>query len=148
MLSPRSRTRFLLLLPLSLRSGTYRRLFTTCSQGFEPFYCLLKMSSPIRFLAALAILYSHFQSAEALLNNCYSPSGVQNFKLFACQPDSTSSSCCAPGDICYSNGLCAPGPTEPTGITPFFLNGCTDTSFAAPNCIPNCLTSEPISPAQ
>ncbi|KAE9368765.1 hypothetical protein N431DRAFT_547673 [Stipitochalara longipes BDJ] len=98
------------------------------------------MSLHIRVVAALTLIYSQIQSAEAILNNCYDPSGVQDFKLFACQPKAASSSCCKAGDICYSNGLCAPGPTEPTGITPFFLDGCTDTSFAAPNCIPSCLT--------
>jgi hypothetical protein len=117
-------------------------IYDLSSKVFEPFNCLLKMSLPIRIVATLAIIYSQFQPAEALLETCYNAAGVPDFQIFPCQPKATESSCCKAGDICYSNGLCAPGPTEPTGITPYFLNGCTNTSFSAPDCIPSCLTSE------
>jgi hypothetical protein len=137
---PRSRS----FVPLALLfeglapNAIHLRLF---HEVFE-FSSSIKMFSHLRLIAALAVVCSHIQFTEALLNNCLGPSGVQDFGLFACSPEASESACCPPGNICYSNGLCAPGPTQVTGITPFFLDGCTDKSFTAPACIPNCLTSE------
>ncbi len=92
-------------------------------------------------LARFAILFAQLNSINALLNTCFSPLGGPNFKLFACQPEAKVSSCCSPADLCYSNGLCAPGPDSPnlTYYTPFFASGCTDSTWPSPACVPNCL---------
>jgi hypothetical protein len=147
----------------------------------------------VRIGSAFVIVFSRVQYVEALLNTCFGRSGVQNTEFFACQPDTTESTCCLAGDIvriiglfeffvpifwvtlssshvpqyilkeplslfssptfyeatadspifqCYTNGLCAPGPTENgTILTPFFVHGCTNPSFTAPACVPNCYSS-------
>ncbi|KAE9370928.1 hypothetical protein N431DRAFT_492923 [Stipitochalara longipes BDJ] len=95
----------------------------------------------VRICAAFMIIFSHIAYVEALQNVCFGRTDVQNTEFFACQPDATESSCCLAGDIRYSNGLCAPGPTESVGLTPFFAHGCTDANFTTPICVPNCIPS-------
>jgi hypothetical protein len=143
---PGPRLSLLFLAPSPPRLGTQRQLFSTDITNLVISLrsnSSSKMSLHLRLVAILAIVCSHIQYGDALLTNCYAPSGAQDFRMFACQPQASESSCCFPGDVCYSNGLCVPGPTE-TGpfLTSYYLNGCTDTSFAPPNCVPNCLTSE------
>ncbi|PMD61650.1 uncharacterized protein K444DRAFT_611890 [Hyaloscypha bicolor E] len=99
------------------------------------------MSLHLRLIAVLAIVSSQIQYGQALLNNCFDVTGAQNFDRFACQPNAAQSACCYAGDLCYSSGLCAPGPTTKTGYTPFYVDGCTNSSFSAPACVPNCVKS-------
>jgi hypothetical protein len=88
-------------------------------------------------LAVFTFALPHVYAADPI---CYGQQGVQNDKMFSCQPSAPESACCAPGDICYSNGLCAPGPTESQNVdTPFFWNGCTDPSA----CFSACFNRKP-----
>jgi hypothetical protein len=90
----------------------------------------------IRSLAVCVILVSRVYAQEPI---CYGQEGVQSDTIFACQPNAAESACCSPGDICYSNGLCAPGPTgNKDNITPFFWDGCTDSTFKSPECFSAC----------
>lgn len=73
---------------------------------------------------------------------CYSIAGVEVDSLFSCNPSAENSACCSPGDICYSNGLCAPSQESidagAATITPFFWDGCTDPTFEDSSCFPEC----------
>ncbi|KIN08371.1 hypothetical protein OIDMADRAFT_175182 [Oidiodendron maius Zn] len=87
-------------------------------------------------LAVFVIVFSLVSAQDPI---CYGQQGVENDKMFSCQPTAAESACCAPGDICYSSGLCAPGPTENQDtVTPFFWNGCTDPSFTSSACFSSC----------
>src|SRR4051794_36721164 len=93
--------------------------------------------SYLRILTILSVIFSQ-PYAQADSSVCYGRSGVQEDDLFSCQPDAVDAACCAAGNICYSNGLCAPGPTSEPGITPFFWNGCTDANYNSSSCFSGC----------
>ena len=96
---------------------------------------------PQILFAVFIVAVSHVYAQDPV---CYGQQGVQTDKMFSCQPAAAESSCCAPGDICYSNGLCAPGPTENQDTaTPFFWNGCTDPSFTSSACFSACFHCRP-----
>ncbi|EXJ53731.1 uncharacterized protein A1O5_12980 [Cladophialophora psammophila CBS 110553] len=79
-------------------------------------------------------------SPATLAETCYNNIGNQDTGFVACDPNAESSACCSPGDICYSNGLCQPGPEQPNkGITPYYVDGCTDPSWNSPVCMAKCL---------
>jgi hypothetical protein len=91
----------------------------------------------------LTFLIAAFLSiANAQDPACYSIAGVEVDGLFSCNPSAENSVCCSPGDICYSNGLCAPSQeyinAGAAPITPFFWNGCTDPTFQDSSCFPEC----------
>ena len=91
--------------------------------------------SDLRALAVSALMLSQVFANPI----CFGNEGVQTSSFFSCQPDASESACCAPGDICYSNGLCSPGPTENQDTaTPFFWNGCTNATFEIPECFSAC----------
>ncbi|KFY28661.1 hypothetical protein V493_02816 [Pseudogymnoascus sp. VKM F-4281 (FW-2241)] len=75
---------------------------------------------------------------------CYGPKGLQSEKYYPCEPNAEISACCAPGDICFSNGLCAPSADtiakHPPNffVSPFFWNGCSDPTFKDPRCFSAC----------
>jgi hypothetical protein len=99
----------------------------------------LSMWSSPRILTKCTILFSRAHAQSPI---CYGRSGVQTNNFFACQPAAAESACCFPGDICYSNGLCAPGPSEKSGITPFVWNGCTDPTYTSSACFAACYNGE------
>ncbi|OQU98234.1 hypothetical protein CLAIMM_04050 [Cladophialophora immunda] len=79
-------------------------------------------------------------SPATLAATCYNSIGNQDTSLVACDPNAESSACCSPGDMCYSNGLCQPGPEQPNkGLTPYYVDGCTDPSWNSPVCMAQCL---------
>ncbi|KAH8602360.1 hypothetical protein B0O99DRAFT_680489 [Bisporella sp. PMI_857] len=97
-------------------------------------------SSPIKAFTTFAIFSSSINGITA--QTCFGHDGNQATTSFVCQPDAEVSSCCMPGDICYSNGLCKPTIKEKvdTALTAFFNFGCTDPTFNSTSCMSqNCL---------
>ncbi|KFY32920.1 hypothetical protein V495_08607 [Pseudogymnoascus sp. VKM F-4514 (FW-929)] len=97
----------------------------------------------------LCLLLSQVSPAQSAV--CYDSSGLASGPeskkpFFPCESDAGVTSCCEPGDICFSNGLCSPGPalkaSHPPGfyITTFFWNACTDPSFQDPKCFTGCFS--------
>ncbi|KAF2083940.1 hypothetical protein K490DRAFT_69272 [Saccharata proteae CBS 121410] len=73
---------------------------------------------------------------------CYYPNGVQS-NASPCFPDQPVSACCGPGFICYSDGLCAPGPEDRrTYQYKIYRSGCTDRSWNSSSCPSVCLGTD------
>jgi hypothetical protein len=100
------------------------------------------MASTLRAVIIIACLLSQVQ--KALSKICYESTGLESKQYFDCDPGAQVSSCCRPGDICYSNGLCTPGPTEDQGVTPFYWHGCSDPTFKDPSCFSACFPGRSI----
>ena len=89
-------------------------------------------------LILLVLLTTGSQNAIANAT-CWSIGGYQDDNWLVCDPDAEVSGCCVAGNTCYSNGLCGARPEDypnQTLFTPFYLNGCTDSSFDDPACAP------------
>ncbi|KAF2263884.1 hypothetical protein CC78DRAFT_262699 [Lojkania enalia] len=72
-------------------------------------------------------------------STCYYPSGLEN-KGSPCDSDSEISSCCGPGFVCLSNGLCLPGPELKQEYRyEFYRSGCTDASWNSTQCPQYCI---------
>ncbi|ELR02184.1 hypothetical protein VC83_07817 [Pseudogymnoascus destructans] len=95
-----------------------------------------------RAVVVLACLLSQVPGAQSTI--CYDTTGLPNTNYYPCEPDATISSCCAAGDVCYSNGLCSPSQARkdahPKGtfITDFYRDSCSDPSFKDPKCLSQC----------
>ena len=75
---------------------------------------------------------------------CYSSSDAVATGAVPCNPQAESSTCCMPTDICYSNGLCAPGPGLPNGgDTPYYTGSCTDRSWSNDTDCPSICNNQP-----
>ena len=61
-------------------------------------------------------------------STCYTDNGDIAFNQGPCNPDNIESLCCASGEICLSNGLCA------TDYGSFYAGSCTDKQFKASTC--------------
>jgi len=94
------------------------------------------MTVPSWFLCGLVLASSQIRRVSSA-SICYDRSGTQDEK-HPCNPSAENSACCAPGEICYSRGLCTPGPQLGAGRTPFFTSSCTDPSWNASACVSNC----------
>ncbi|KFX98227.1 hypothetical protein O988_04457 [Pseudogymnoascus sp. VKM F-3808] len=97
----------------------------------------------------LCLLLSQVSPAQSAV--CYDSSGLASGPeskkpFFPCESDAGVTSCCEPGDICFSNGLCSPGPALKASHEPgfyqtsFFWNACTDPSFQDPKCFTGCFS--------
>ncbi|KFY84888.1 hypothetical protein V500_08910 [Pseudogymnoascus sp. VKM F-4518 (FW-2643)] len=104
------------------------------------------LSVPISLRAI--VLFSYLLSQVPLVQStiCYDTTGLQSEKYYPCEPDAEVSSCCSPGDICFSNGLCAPSPASKAShpkdfyVTPFYWNSCSDPTYKDPKCFSACFT--------
>ncbi|KFY35622.1 hypothetical protein V494_05743 [Pseudogymnoascus sp. VKM F-4513 (FW-928)] len=96
------------------------------------------MASTLRAVTIVACLLSQVQHVQSKL--CYESNGFESETYYDCQPDAKVSACCRPGDICYSNGLCHPGPDAEQGITDWYWHGCTDPTFQDPSCFSACFS--------
>ncbi|KFY51032.1 hypothetical protein V496_08993 [Pseudogymnoascus sp. VKM F-4515 (FW-2607)] len=94
------------------------------------------MASTLRAVTIVACLLSQVQHVQSKI--CYESNGFESETYYDCAPDADVSACCRPGEICYSNGLCHPGPEIEQGITPWFWHGCTDPTFQDPSCFSAC----------
>ncbi|OBT38521.1 hypothetical protein VE00_11085 [Pseudogymnoascus sp. WSF 3629] len=94
------------------------------------------MASTLRAVTIVACLLSQVQYVQSKI--CYESNGFESTSYYDCQPDAAVSACCRPGDICYTNGLCHPGPDVQQGITPWYWHGCTDPTFRDPSCFSAC----------
>jgi hypothetical protein len=84
------------------------------------------------FHGAFLLLWSLY-AVRSAAQVCYNQQGVENPNLVPCNEGG---GCCAPGDICWSNGLCRlPNRTDDT----YFYNACTDPSWQSEGCISQCL---------
>lgn len=102
----------------------------------------LSMASTLRAVTIVACLLSQVQHVQSKI--CYESNGFESQTYYDCAPDAAVSACCRPGDICYSNGLCHPGPDEEQGITAWYWHGCTDPTFQDPSCFSACFSGKPI----
>lgn len=100
------------------------------------------MASTLRAVTIVACLLSQVQHVQSKI--CYESSGFESETYYDCAPDADVSACCRPGDICYSNGLCHPGPEVEQGITAWFWHGCTDPTFQDPSCFSACFSGKAI----
>lgn len=106
----------------------------------------LSMAISLRAIVLLTCLLSRVPLAQS--TTCYSTEGLPETNYYPCEPDAAVSSCCAPGDICFSNGLCSPSQArqnanpEGTFITTFYRDSCTDPSFKDPKCLSQCFVGE------
>ncbi|KFY29496.1 hypothetical protein V493_02339 [Pseudogymnoascus sp. VKM F-4281 (FW-2241)] len=96
------------------------------------------MASTLRAITIIACLLSQIQHVQSKI--CYESNGFQSEKYFDCAPDAEVSACCGAGHICYSNGLCTPGPTVQKGVTDWYWFGCTDPTFQDPSCFSACFS--------
>ncbi|KFY81172.1 hypothetical protein V499_00054 [Pseudogymnoascus sp. VKM F-103] len=94
------------------------------------------MASTLRAVTLVACLLSQVQHVQSKI--CYESNGFESTSYYDCAPDAAVSACCRPGDICYTNGLCHPGPDAEQGITPWYWHGCTDPTFQDPSCFSAC----------
>ncbi|KFX97597.1 hypothetical protein O988_04781 [Pseudogymnoascus sp. VKM F-3808] len=96
------------------------------------------MASTLRAVTVIAFILSQVQQVQSKV--CYESNGFESQQYYDCQPDADVSACCRPGDICYSNGLCHPGPDADQGITDWYWHGCTDPTFQDPSCFSACFS--------
>ncbi|KFZ16866.1 hypothetical protein V502_04858 [Pseudogymnoascus sp. VKM F-4520 (FW-2644)] len=94
------------------------------------------MASTLRAVTIVACLLSQVQYVQSKI--CYESNGFESETYYDCAPNADVSACCRPGDICYSNGLCHPGPDVEQGITAWYWHGCTDPTFQDPSCFSAC----------
>ncbi|OBT61301.1 hypothetical protein VE03_09572 [Pseudogymnoascus sp. 23342-1-I1] len=100
------------------------------------------MASILRAVTIVACLLSQVQHVQSKI--CYESDGFESDTFYDCAPNADVSACCRPGDICYSNGLCHPGPDVEQGITAWYWHGCTDPTFQDPSCFSACFAGKPI----
>lgn len=64
--------------------------------------------------------------------------------LLPCDPAASVSTCCNPGDLCLSNGLCL----NAVANNRYTVQGCTDPNWPAPGCVRYCgkagMSSSPV----
>ena len=85
----------------------------------------------------LLALFIHPLVAKA---TCFYPQGVEA-PDFPCKPSEENSTCCGENYVCYSNGLCRPGPNAVNhGLTDFYRGSCTDPTWTSPECPLFCLS--------
>ncbi|KAI4211374.1 MAG: hypothetical protein LQ351_005800 [Letrouitia transgressa] len=95
-------------------SGRSSYLFLT--KAIALFFCVLRISS-----------------ATSSARKCYYPGGIYQPNDTPCNPTAPNSDCCAPEDICLSNGLC-----YRSNINRLHRGSCTDPTFKTPNCTKTC----------
>ena len=74
------------------------------------------------------------------LQTCYAPNGTILTNYGSCSIQIGNSVCCAAGQTCLSNGLCA------TDLGGFYSGGCTDETYASPVCPEFCASGEKLDP--
>ena len=68
---------------------------------------------------------------------CYNSDKEISAGAIPCNPQAEISNCCGFTDICYSNGLCAPGPgLNDADATPYFTGYCTDRTWSNATACP------------
>lgn len=107
-------------------------------------------------LSTLALLVNAI-AADASSAKCYYPNGDYQPLDTPCNPHAKESNCCAPDDICLSNGLCYRaninrlhrGVSEPHTLIESPLTGpsqsCTDPTFSSDSCTSICTGPNDIS---
>ncbi|KAF2115078.1 hypothetical protein BDV96DRAFT_600213 [Lophiotrema nucula] len=94
-------------------------------------------------MSLVAVLFSAFTfyavAFAASNSTCYYPAGLEN-RGIPCNPDAEVSSCCGPGFVCLSNGLCTPGKDDKkTYRYKYYRSGCTDPTWNSTDCPQYCL---------
>ncbi|KAL9608592.1 MAG: hypothetical protein Q9167_006582 [Letrouitia subvulpina] len=109
-------------------------------------------------MEVIALLFCFLQvsSATSSARKCYYPGGIYQPNDTPCNPSAPNSDCCAPEDICLSNGLCYrsninrlhrgvrfPPPSRRLSsrrprLTSKIKQSCTDPTFKTPNCTNTC----------
>ena len=76
---------------------------------------------------------------------CYGTNGAVESGAIPCDSQAKISTCCPYTDICYSNGLCAIGPGQPTngGQTPYYTGFCTDRTWSNGTTCPSICNNQP-----
>jgi len=94
-----------------------------------------------RILAGILIT-SYLPHTLAASKQCFDRNGNQlsTERALPCNPNSAQDGpCCAPGDICLSNGLCQPGPDlVKIGLTDTYKPTCTDGTWTIDTCFSGC----------
>ena len=77
-------------------------------------------------------------AASSSKRTCYGSDEAVFSGAIPCNPQAEVSNCCLFTDICYSNGLCAPGPGQTNwGPTPYYTGYCTDRSWSNGTACPH-----------
>ncbi|KAL9008475.1 MAG: hypothetical protein Q9173_006403 [Seirophora scorigena] len=74
-----------------------------------------------------------FTTLSSTTSQCYYPSSIPQPNDTPCDPSLSISNCCAPDDICLSNGLC-----YRANINRLHRGSCTDPTFSSPLCAQIC----------
>ena len=91
------------------------------------------------FLYFFLALYLFADISIASNTTCYYPDGLES-KGSPCNPTADVSTCCGPGFVCLSNGLCTPGPNDrKTYDYKFYRSSCTDPTWKSSACPNFCL---------
>jgi hypothetical protein len=97
---------------------------------------VLGVIAPFLFLWALPLVLALDPQVPT---TCYSLNGAKRIQSgFRCDNSTTGhSTCCDPGAICYSNGVCqqSNGPVQD-----YLRVGCTDKTWKDPACLEQCKT--------
>jgi len=95
--------------------------------------------SETHFLYLFLALYLFTDISVASNTTCYFPDGLES-KGSPCNPTANVSTCCGPGFVCLSNGLCTPGPNDrKTYDYKFYRSSCTDSTWKSSACPNFCL---------
>ena len=76
--------------------------------------------------------------SHALDKVCYTPYLIEDPTSIPCNASAEVSTCCAPYNICLSNGLCAFNVTLSAGNPQYYTSLCTDNSWQSPECMKIC----------
>lgn len=104
---------------------------------------MVARSTPPFMSPFVVSLFSAFTFTTATLaasnSSCYYPSGLET-RGSACNPNAAISSCCGPGFVCLSNGLCEPGPENKKSYKyEYYRSSCTDSSWNSTSCPQYCV---------
>lgn len=103
-------------------------------------YLQLSWSSFPLFVCIILVLHLH--DVLAASKKCFDQDGneLATTRALPCNSNSSQDGpCCAPGDICLSNGLCTPGPDLVNiGMTNTYKPTCTDGTWTVDTCFSGC----------
>ena len=98
------------------------------------------MRHPLTVGLELIAIAAYLVALSRAINKpvCYTPYLNEDPTSIPCNASAEVSTCCAPNNICLSNGLCAPNVTLPQGNPQYYTSLCTDSNWQSPECMKIC----------
>ena len=116
------------IIPFSSHLRRFHRLFKR--QAWDT--VSIRMNSPL-FVLLIVFGSSSFVAAKPNDGICYHKNRVQDPTRMACNPEAEVSTCCQPGAICLSNGLCEMVSND---VSRYWTGTCTDYTWNSPSVCP------------